>query len=306
MPKFAAVAAVLLTGALCWFGATSVAQRGEVRQRAEAINREANELEERGRGDEAERLRREARRLLERAHRHEDDRATEREHGEHRHESAEGDRLRARKHHLLSQQLEELHAHARRLKKAGRRDDLERVHGLIREIAEQLEKQHHDADHHEHGDHKHGDHEHGDAHHRDHIEASANKLEHLVAAIEHLEQADMGDLAHKLRKQAEEMERAIDRERDQREHHPEHDGMRDVHRAIEELQAGFRRLHAEIRELHERLNDRDEDHEEDAGEEGEVGESDSDAGETEAAADEGEEAPATTEESDAIETAEEE
>jgi len=125
------------------------------------------------------------------------------------------------------------------------------------------------------------------------------------------------------------MEHAIHQERERREHHPEHDGLHDVHRAIEELQAGFRRLNAEVRELHERLDGRDDDDDDDrattrnaddfrdtntveaandsdAADGGDVGESDSNAGESEAAAEEGEEAPATAEESDSTETPEQE
>jgi hypothetical protein len=114
------------------------------------------------------------------------------------------------------------------------------------------------------------------------------------------------------------MEHAIHQERERREHHPEHDGLHDVHRAIEELQAGFRRLNAEVRELHERLDGRDDDDDDDRATTRNAddfrdtntveaaNESDSNAGESEAAAEEGEEAPATAEESDSTETPEQE
>ena len=210
--KLATVVFVLLgITAFAW-----ASEADELRERAEAMQREAAELAELGHKKEAANLKHKAMDMLEEAERHGDRRPKRRQA-----EIMELKRL-----------LEKLRQEEERLREdAGAEERL----ADVRREAEHVEKELHELSHQPH-------HEHAAPH-----DEIAGRLEHMHIAIEHLNQAGLHDIAEHVAHQAEATEREL---HEHRQHH-EGDVMHEIMKQLDELRHEIARLHEEVSELRE-------------------------------------------------------
>lgn len=207
----AALFVFLTVAAFVW-----ASESDELREKAEAVQREAADLAERGHEEEAANLKREAMEMLEEAerlgHHHPDHRESE-----------------IRKMHRL---LEKLRLKEREL--AGRDGNREQLEDVRRE-AEQVEKELREISHEPHREH--------DAPHED----IARRLEHMRIAVEHLKHAGLHDIAEHVAERA----HAAERELHQHERHHEGDVMHEIMGQLEEIRHEVGRLRDEVNELRE-------------------------------------------------------
>ena len=193
------------------------AEPDELRERARAMQREAAELTERGHEAEAEKLQRQSRLLFEEAERRmhvqEEQRHTE---------------MRDRQ-----ERLERLRLEAGDLARAnGNKERLTEV----RHEAERIERELHDL---------------SEGGHRDEVDPRqemARRLEHMRAAIEHLDQAGLHDIAEHVTERAE----ATEREMHEHERHHGGDPIQEIMKQLDEMRHEFGRLRDEVNELRRR------------------------------------------------------
>ncbi|MCP4782388.1 MAG: hypothetical protein GY903_33935 [Fuerstiella sp.] len=189
----------------------------ELRDKADAMQRQAAELAEQGHRQEAANLKRKAMTMLDEA------------------EELERQRPKQREAEImeLKRLLEKLHQEEKHLREDDASD--ERLTDVRREaehvemeLREFLHPSHHDRD-----------------LPRDEV---AERLEHMHIAIEHLNQAGLHDMAEHVAQRAEATEREL------HEHRQHHDGdaMHEIMQQLEELRHEVGRLHDEVNELRER------------------------------------------------------
>ena len=188
----------------------------ELREKAEAVQREAAQLAERGHQEEAANLKRKAMEMFEEAERLEHHRPDQRE--------AEIMELR--------RLLEKLRLEERELAgHDGNRERLEDVRREAQRVEMELRELSHDA-------------------HREHAaphEEIARRLEHMRIAVEHLNQAGLHDIAEHVSERAHAAEREL-------HEHDQHggDAMHEIVRQLEEIRHEVGRLRDEVNELRER------------------------------------------------------
>jgi hypothetical protein len=109
----------------------------------------------------------------------------------------------------------------------------------------------------------HHSHEHGPPHPPGHgphppippeLRKTAERIEHLHHAIEHLRQAGLNDVAENLQAKSSEMERNLHRELEA--HAREHGPMHEIHGVLRDLREEVGRLRNEVQELRESLPNR--------------------------------------------------
>jgi hypothetical protein len=200
---------LLAVAAFVW-----ASESDELREKAEAIGREAAELAERGHKAEAAELKRKSAALLKEAEQIDRERPDSRE----------------AKIHELHRVLEKLRGLERELsEQAGAGEKL----AAVRREAEGVEKKlRHLAR---------GQHEESQPAH-EHI---ARRLEHMRAAVEHLHQAELHDIAEHVAQRAEATEREL---REHRRHH-EGDVLHELMKQLDELRHEVGRLRAEVSEI---------------------------------------------------------
>jgi hypothetical protein len=217
--------------ALSFFAVTTfvgASEWEEIREKANAMQREAAMLAERGQGEEAENLERQAIAMLEEAERL-----------ERRGPDRRGQDVRVRE---MQQRLEELRLEERELKEIG--GMAERLADVRRE-AEGVERQLHELTHR--GGAKAGP-----------QNEMARRLEHMRMAAEHLHQAGLHDIAEEIVKQANAAERELHEQQRPRHDGPMQNGpmhndpMHNIMRQLEEIRQEVGRLRAEMNELRER------------------------------------------------------
>lgn len=204
-------------------------ERESIANRIELILREAEELEEVGRNDQADRLRQEAANL-------------EREFGRQQERRQSREEREDIEYNDIANRIEILQREAEELEKVGRADHADRLREEVAELRRHLGR----------------DREHGER--PDHLRGGFERLEHAHAAIEHLEAAGMHDLARAAAQHAEAFERELHhaaeevrgQEERERERHREHPGeLAEIHELIGALREEIEQLRAEMRELRE-------------------------------------------------------
>lgn len=213
-----AILATLTLAAIVW-----ATESDELRERAQAMRREADELAERGHGEEAERLEREALAMLEEAEKL---------------ESRGPQRAQIRE---LEMRLDQLRQEEAELREPGGSDE---KLADVRQEAERLERMLHELTHRD-----------DPGHPQSHREA-AERLDHMRAAIEHLRHAGLPDVAEHVAHRAEAMERELHERRDEghegRRHRDPHEPLHEVLQQLEEVRKEVGRLRDEVNELRER------------------------------------------------------
>ena len=264
-------------------GILTASEADELREKAEILRREAAELAELGRMEDAERVGREARELYKKAEMLHRQQRTPR--------SGEIAEVRRRLEQISMEQrelagregaehrIQELREEAASLKNVIRElmsdnerrredggEDRPRVDRDRRaeqqhqeemrrreEAAHRHEGEHRERDHHErdHQDNGHHEHEHHDNGHHPNDEM-IHRLESMRIAVDHLHQAGLHDIADHVAQRAEATEREINesRMREEQQHHE--DPMHVMMRSIEELRHEIGRLHEELNRLRDR------------------------------------------------------
>lgn len=264
-------------------GILVASEADELREKAEILRREAAELAELGRMEDAERVGREARELYKKAEMLHRQQRTPR--------SGEIAEVRRRLEQISMEQrelagregaehrIQELREEAASLKNVIRElmsdnerrredggEDRPRVDRDRRaeqqhqeemrrreEAAHRHEGEHRERDHHErdHQDNGHHEHEHHDNGHHPNDEM-IHRLESMRIAVDHLHQAGLHDIADHVAQRAEATEREINesRMREEQQHHE--DPMHVMMRSIEELRHEIGRLHEELNRLRDR------------------------------------------------------
>ena len=231
-------------------GSVIASEADEYRKKAEAIKREAVELAEQGRMEEAKKLGHEAEILFKKAKYFEQNQKDPR-----------------------WLEIEEIKKHMHRLameeKELSKRDDAKPRIKEIRAESEKLERVIHEmmadmkAEKNPKGKVQHDKemHHEKEAMHRDHDEPM-HRLENMRIAVDHLHQAGLHDIAEHVAERAEATEREIHerrmheermREEQARREHGEHgEPVHEMMRHIEELRHEIGRLHEELNRLRER------------------------------------------------------
>jgi flagellar biosynthesis/type III secretory pathway chaperone len=225
--------ALLAAAALVW-----ASESDELREKAEAMHREAAELAERGHLREAGELKEKAAALLEEA-----------EHLERGHADP-----RQREIAELKQLLERLHQEQERLREeAGAGERL----AELRRKTEQVEHELHELLQPRREPHR-------EPHRKPHREQPfgqdeiARRLEHMRIAVEHLHQAGLHEIAEHVAQRAEATERELHeharREHEPTEHgpHPGPDAVHEIMKQLDALRHEVGRLRDEVNELRER------------------------------------------------------
>lgn len=207
----ATIFASLATIAFAW-----ASESDELQAKAKAMQHEAAELAERGRGEEAEDLERKALAMLK-----------ESEHSERHRPDRRSAEIRKMQDRLQLLRLEE-----RELEQVGGKE--ERV-GDVRRESERIERELHE---HAHDGH---DEERGP---QDEI---ARRLEHMRVAEEHLHHAGLHEIAEHVAERAKATEREL---REHRRHH-EGDPIHEMMKQLEEIRHEVGRLRHEVKELKE-------------------------------------------------------
>ncbi len=269
-------------------GILVASEADELREKAEILRREAAELAELGRMEDAERVGREARELYKKAemlHRQqrtprsgeiaevrrrleqismEQGELAGREGAEHRiHElREEAASLRNVIRELMSDNERRREDGGEDRPKVDRDRRAEQQHqeemrrreeAAHRHEGEHRERDHHERDHQDNGhhEHEHHEHEHHDNGHHPNDEM-IHRLESMRIAVDHLHQAGLHDIADHVAQRAEATEREINesRMREEQQHHE--DPMHVMMRSIEELRHEIGRLHEELNRLRDR------------------------------------------------------
>jgi hypothetical protein len=218
------------------------AERERIIDRLESILRDADELEEAGRLDQAERLRDEAGEL-------------KRELGGQREIRDEEFRGEVDKRELVLHQIESLLRKADEFQENGRPDQADRLRQEASELQREIKVGRED---HEHGPHS---------------QEGFERMDHVHQAVEHLHAAGLHDLAEAAAQRAEEMERDLHRQMEERErvererrehaeraghehleheHHQEHPPeLAEIHEVVAALREEIEALRREVGELRE-------------------------------------------------------
>ena len=238
--------ALLLSAA----GSLVASEADDYRKKAEAIKREAMELAERGRMEEAKKLGHEAEILFKKA-----------KYSEQNRKDPRWLEIEEIKKYMQQLAMEE--------KELSKRDDAKPRIEEIRAESEKLERVIHEmmvdmkAEKNPKGKVQHDKemHHEKEAMHREH-EEQMHRLESMRIAVDHLHQAGLHDIAEHVAERAEATEREIherrmheERMRDEQAHreHPEHgEPMHEMMRHIEELRHEIGRLHEELNRLRDR------------------------------------------------------
>lgn len=200
----------------------SASEPDEIREKAKAVQREAIELAELGRNEEAANLKRQATTMLEEADR------LQRDH-------LQRERLDQGKAKImrLRRSLEELRHEEDRLRQNP--DASERL-ANVRRRAQQVESELEGL---------------SDESHRQqaapHHEI-VGRLEHMRIAVEHLHHSGLHDVAEKVAQQAEAMERELH----ERQKHPSDKLLREMMKQLDQIRDEVGRLRGEVNELKER------------------------------------------------------
>jgi len=200
----------------------SADERQERQERVESLRRAAGQLAEQGLHDHAERLVREAQEL------------SRENFAQQKMETSRPDHARLIETH--EQALRDLRREGARLR------EINAPEAHRAEIEEQVQNVERDLDR------LRAEHPRG---------AKMHRVEHLRIAAEHLEQADMPDMAHELRRRAEALQREGEHQRD----HADQPGNRSLHHGVEEREVAerladqVRQLHQEMSRLREELNE---------------------------------------------------
>ncbi len=223
---------VLLIGA----GFAAADEGDELHRKAETMRREARELVAAGDREEAEQVERAAHRLLEEAaklaHRHDGRKQT------HALEIAE---LHQRLTQLHREQREALRRDGKGERAADLRREMEKVQGRLRELMQQPSRP---------------------THHRPGPDVDARRrLEHLHAAIEHLQQAGLHEMAERVIEQARAVERTLEQRRPVP--HPPEALFREMMAKMERLHDVVNRLQADVHRLQVQVADEDDDDDDD-------------------------------------------
>jgi hypothetical protein len=192
----------------------------ELREKAEAVQREAAELAEQGHNDEAANLKRKAMDMLEKA------------------ERLEHDRLDQRHPQImkLNRFLERLRQEEKNLEEVGPAAGVEEGLAAIRRAAEEVETKLRALS------------QGPPREHRAPEEDIARRLEHMRIAVEHLNQAGLQDIAEHVAQRAE----ATERELHERHRQQGGDVMHEVMKQLDEMRHEIGRLRDEVNELREK------------------------------------------------------
>lgn len=199
--------AVLAVATFIW-----ASEAVELREKAEAMHREAAELAEQGHKEEAANLKRKAMAMLKEAERH--------GHLDQRHSEIV----------RMEQLLDKLRQKEKQLEEQAGADE---ALSIVRREAEQIEMKLRELSHRPHREHRGPD------------EDIARRLEHMRIALEHLNQAGLHDIAEHVAERAE----AAERELHEHQRHHEGDVMHEVMKQLEELRHEVGRLRDDVNEL---------------------------------------------------------
>jgi len=211
----------------------------ELREKAQHVDREAEELERLGRGEEAGEMRREVQELREMAERV----AKERPGGP------------EREIKKLTKHLEELLDKQRRMNEAGApRGDLEGIRERIGDVERELDQLHEESQEGREAGHR----EHPRPEHPEEREVAARRIEHFRIAAQHLYEAGAEDLANELTERAEALEGELtesqDRMREEAERREDH-REQGAHAELTELRREVNRLRKEMGEIARHLKE---------------------------------------------------
>ena len=259
-------------------GILTASEADELREKAEILRREAAELAELGRMEDAEKVGREARELYKKAemlHRQQrNPRTGEIAEVRRRLEQISMEQRELAGREGAERRIEELREEAGSLKNVIRElmsdnerrgedggEDRPRVDRDRRaeqqhqeemrrreEAAHRHEGEHHERDHHERDHHDNGHHDNG--HHPN--DEMIHRLESMRIAVDHLHQAGLHDIADHVAQRAEATEREINESRMRQEQQHHEDPMHVMMRSIEELRHEIGRLHEELNRLRDR------------------------------------------------------
>ena len=211
----------------------------ERREKAENVEREAQQLERLGHGEEAGEMRRKAQELRETAER----------------EAKERPRASDREIKELTKHLDELLDKQRRMHESrAPRGDLEQIRERIGDVERELDRLHTEARERREARHR----EHPRPEHPEALEVVARRIEHFRIAAQHLYEAGTEDLADELTERADAMEREVReaqdgmREEAERREHRREEG---PHAELTELRREVDRLRTEIGEIARHLKE---------------------------------------------------